>query len=106
VDLEVSQSQQTDSSNRKYKLGDPKSVGFANLSANIASTLQAGCFLGCFIASWVSDRFGRRTALIWAGNVTIVGCIIQSASLGSLASMYVGRYVFPFPNTFPHPSLN
>ncbi|KAF2792329.1 general substrate transporter [Melanomma pulvis-pyrius CBS 109.77] len=77
----------------EYHLGDPASVGFANLSANIASTLQAGCFLGCFVASWIADRWGRRTSLITNGFITIVGCIIQSCSFGNIGSMYFGRFV-------------
>lgn len=78
---------------RKYGLDKLDKVGKADLSANIASTLQAGCFLGCFIASWLADKWGRKIALIINGLITIVGCIIQSVSMGSLPSMYVGRYV-------------
>ncbi|KAF2270887.1 general substrate transporter [Lojkania enalia] len=77
----------------KYGLTGLDDVGQADLSANIASTLQAGCFLGCFTASWIADRWGRRTSLIANGLITIIGCIIQSASMGSIASMYVGRFV-------------
>ncbi|KAF2275848.1 general substrate transporter [Westerdykella ornata] len=78
---------------RKYGLSGLSKAQKYDLSANIASTLQAGCFLGCFIASWVADRWGRKTSLIFNGLVTIVGCIIQSVSFGSIASMYVGRFV-------------
>ncbi|KAK3217563.1 hypothetical protein GRF29_1g3401614 [Pseudopithomyces chartarum] len=65
----------------------------ANLSANIASTLQAGCFFGCFLASWMADKYGRKAALVVNGFITIVGCVIQSCSFGSIASMYVGRCI-------------
>ncbi|KAF2202590.1 general substrate transporter [Delitschia confertaspora ATCC 74209] len=78
---------------KKYGLDKLNDVGRANLSANIASTLQAGCFLGCFIASWVADKAGRRTSLIMNGLITIVGVILQAASMGSIACMYVGRFV-------------
>jgi MFS family permease len=80
---------------RKYGLDKLNKAQEADLGANIASTLQAGCFLGCFIASWIADRWGRKTSLIFNGLITIVGCIIQSVSMGSIASMYVGRYVSP-----------
>lgn len=82
-----------DKGNRKYGLDKLSKPAEADLGANIASTLQAGCFLGCFVASYVSDRWGRKFALIMNGWITIIGCLIQSVSFGSLASMYVGRYV-------------
>ncbi|KAF2007305.1 general substrate transporter [Amniculicola lignicola CBS 123094] len=81
---------------KKYGLDKLNAKAQADLSQNIASTLQAGCFFGCFLASWVSDRWGRRTSLIAMGLITIVGCIIQSASSGSLPSMYIGRLVAGF----------
>ena len=65
----------------------------ADLGSNIASTLQAGCFFGCFLTSWIADKWGRKTALIFNGLLTMVGVIIQTCSFGSLPSMYVGRYV-------------
>ncbi|KAF2110021.1 general substrate transporter [Lophiotrema nucula] len=77
----------------KYGLTPLSKTARADLSANIASTLQAGCFLGCFIASWVADRWGRKIALVMNGMITCVGCIIQACSFGSIASMYVGRFV-------------
>ncbi|KAJ4366604.1 hypothetical protein N0V95_000105 [Ascochyta clinopodiicola] len=78
---------------KKYHL-DTKSVkARADLSANIASTLQAGCFIGCFIASWMADKYGRKWTLQFAGLVTIVGCIIQAAASGSIEAMYIGRLV-------------
>jgi MFS family permease len=83
----------TDHSRSKYNISNLDKVGKANLNANIASTLQAGCFAGCFIASWVADRWGRKTALQIAGLVTIVGCIIQAVAMGEIAAMYVGRFI-------------
>lgn len=76
---------------RKYGIKHLDKVAKADLSSNIASTLQAGCFVGCFIASWLADRYGRKWALQCAGLVTIVGCVIQAAASGSLAAMYIGR---------------
>ncbi|KAI5374220.1 hypothetical protein J4E82_007072 [Alternaria postmessia] len=77
----------------KYDITNLDKVGKANLNANIASTLQAGCFAGCFVASWFADRWGRKMALQVAGLVTIVGCVIQAVAMGSLEAMYVGRFV-------------
>lgn len=67
----------------------------ADLEQNIVSTLQAGCFLACFFTGWAADRFGRRLALVGAGVLTIAGVVFQAASAarGTLAVMYVGRFV-------------
>lgn len=85
--------QETNGFSRKYKIDKLDKVGKANLNANIASTLQAGCFVGCFIASWAADKWGRKIALQASGLVTIVGCIIQAVAMGHLEAMYIGRYV-------------
>lgn len=68
-------------------------VGKANLNANIVSTLQAGCFVGAIGAIWFCDKLGRRMALLCAAIVTIIGCVMQAASEGHIAVMYIGRYV-------------
>ncbi|KAK4126316.1 putative sugar transporter protein [Parathielavia appendiculata] len=67
----------------------------ADMSQNIASTLQAGCFAACFVTPWLTDRWGRRWALIATGLVTLVGVVFQTASTanGTLAVMYVGRFI-------------
>jgi MFS family permease len=54
----------------------------ANLSSNIVSTLQAGCFLGALVAYYIADKFGRRPSLLAAGITAILGIIIQTASDG------------------------
>ena len=43
----------------------------------------------------MTDKWGRRWALIGTGAVTTVGAILQagSAGKGSLGAMYVGRFV-------------
>ncbi|KAL2264599.1 hypothetical protein VTJ83DRAFT_7109 [Remersonia thermophila] len=67
----------------------------ADMSQNIASTLQAGCFAACFITPWITDRWGRRWALILTGAITTVGVVFQTGSVasGDLAVMYVGRFI-------------
>lgn len=76
----------------KYGLQTLDKVGQANLSANIVSTLQAGCFFGALIASPIAERWGRRLSLIGAALVGIVGVIMQTAASGHLEAMYIGRY--------------
>ncbi|KAF3004290.1 hypothetical protein E8E13_008601 [Curvularia kusanoi] len=77
----------------KYDLKNKSKQERADLGANIASTLQAGCFLGCFIGSWMADKYGRKWALQFAGLITIIGCVIQASASGSIAAMYIGRLV-------------
>ncbi|KAF4534912.1 Quinate permease [Lasiodiplodia theobromae] len=77
----------------EYGLSHLDKTGLADLSANIVSTLQAGCFAACFITSWLADKFGRRAALLLAAVVAIVGCIMQAAGEGHLAVMYIGRFI-------------
>ncbi|KAL2022106.1 hypothetical protein VTK56DRAFT_6150 [Thermocarpiscus australiensis] len=76
-----------------YKLGDPKSKASANLSANIVSTLQAGCFLGSLIASPMTDRFGRKWCLIGVSMIILAGIAMQAAASGFLGPMYAGRFI-------------
>lgn len=37
-----------------------KKAQIANLTSNIVSTLQAGCFLGALLAYYIADKWGRR----------------------------------------------
>lgn len=69
---------------------------YANLSGNIVSVLQAGCFFGAAASFWLSDRFGRKSALIYADIIFLVGSLLQTCSgIGtqSLALLYVGRVI-------------
>ncbi|EJT72307.1 hypothetical protein GGTG_09173 [Gaeumannomyces tritici R3-111a-1] len=73
----------------------------ANLSANIVSTSQAGCFIGALLAAQTADRWGRRPVLIWAaGGISIIGVILQATASGHLAPMYIGRFVSGFGTGF------
>ncbi|EAU36194.1 conserved hypothetical protein [Aspergillus terreus NIH2624] len=80
----------------KYGLDTRGKVAQANLSANIVSTLQAGCFFGALIASAVADKWGRRIGLISASLISIVGVIMQVAAEGHLEAMYIGRLINGF----------
>lgn len=79
----------------QYGYADKSAADKANITQNIVSTLQAGCFAACFITGWAADRFGRRASLIFTGLLTIVGVVFQASSSahGSLAVMYVGRFI-------------
>lgn len=75
----------------KYGLTGLSKTAQANLSANIVSTLQAGCFFGALLASPAADRYGRRYALIGAAALGIIGVVMQTAAAGHLEAMYIGR---------------
>lgn len=78
---------------------DKDSKDFANLQGNIVSVLQAGCFFGAMSSFYVSDRFGRKMALIVADIIFIVGSIVQTlCAIGttSLTQLYIGRVIGGF----------
>ncbi|KAJ9645765.1 hypothetical protein H2201_003652 [Coniosporium apollinis] len=78
---------------------DKKSKDFANLQGNIVSVLQAGCFFGAMSSFYVSDKFGRKTALIIADAIFIIGSTIQTCcGIGntSLIPLYIGRFIGGF----------
>ena len=59
------------------------------------STLQAGCFVGALAAYWFADRIGRKPSLCWSALFALIGTVLQAASSGYLACLYVGRFAFP-----------
>merc|ERR1712230_282728 len=64
----------------------------ADIVSNVVSTLQAGCFLGALIAFYIADKWGRRPSLLSAASMAIFGIVIQTASSGEIAALYVGRF--------------
>ncbi|KAG7118864.1 Quinate permease like protein [Verticillium longisporum] len=80
---------------KRFGYFDSSKAHKTNQDQNIVSTLQAGCFAACFVTPWLADRYGRRLCLIVVGIITTVGVIFQAASAaqGTLALMFVGRFV-------------
>jgi MFS family permease len=78
-----------------YGLEDASKVTQANLSANIVSTLQAGCFFGALFASPIAEKWGRKKALLSAAVVAVLGIVMQCSASGHLEAMYIGRYEHP-----------
>lgn len=68
-------------------------IADANLSANIVSVMQAGAFFGALGANPVADKFGRKPGLLTAAVLAAIGGLMQAASSGSLACLYVGRAI-------------
>jgi MFS family permease len=81
---------------KEFRLDGLGKVESANLSANIVSALQAGCFLGAILAWPLADSIGRRTALITAAVIATAGTAMQAASSGYLQAVYAGRYISPW----------
>lgn len=79
---------------------DSESSAYANLSGNIVSVLQAGCFFGAMSSFYLSEKLGRKMTLLLADAIFIVGSLIQTlCALGSghdLAQLYVGRVIGGF----------
>ncbi|KAF7939367.1 uncharacterized protein EAE97_007447 [Botrytis byssoidea] len=75
------------------------SSNYANVSGNIVSVLQGGCFFGAMSSFYISDVFGRKKALFVADFIFLVGSIIQTTSgIGttSLGQLYAGRFIGGF----------
>ncbi|KAJ5834369.1 General substrate transporter [Penicillium robsamsonii] len=81
---------------KTYGLENISKVAAANLSANIVSTLQAGCFFGALVASPIAEKWGRRMALIGAAVVAVLGIFMQTAASGHIEVMYIGRLITGF----------
>nr|OQO19490.1 hypothetical protein B0A51_11536 [Rachicladosporium sp. CCFEE 5018] len=76
-----------------YGLSKLIGVPLADLTANIVTTLQCGCFVGALSAGFFADRYGRRLSLMAAAIFAIVGTIMQAAASGEIAVIYVGRFI-------------
>ncbi|KAJ2890551.1 sugar transporter [Zalerion maritima] len=58
----------------------------------ITASMSAGSFIGALVAGFLSDRWGRRGALMLASGVWIVGAVLQ-CSAQNVAHLCVGRVV-------------
>ena len=63
---------------------DPSHIGL------ITTIIFVGGFIGAFPASPISDRFGRKPALLIGSLFTLVGTVIQTSAFG-YAQFMVGR---------------
>ncbi|KAL5312883.1 hypothetical protein ACEPPN_019309 [Leptodophora sp. 'Broadleaf-Isolate-01'] len=78
---------------KDFGLENAKKTTLNAFSANIVSLLQAGCFFGALAAAPLGDKFGRKITLILTGIIFCIGSIMQVASMGNIAVMFVGRAV-------------
>lgn len=54
---------------------------------------QLGAFVACFLAWPLTDRLGRRQALMISSLVFCIGAVIQTVNTHSLTAFYVARVV-------------
>jgi len=47
----------------------------------IVASMPAGSFLGALLVTQLADRIGRKTTVILAGMVWVIGSILQCASV-------------------------
>ncbi|TEA17311.1 Quinate permease [Colletotrichum sidae] len=61
------------------------------ISSNITSAFQAGALGGALMCFFITERVGRKWALIISNLVFIAGAVPMVAATNDLASMYAGR---------------
>ena len=66
----------------------------ATTGLNTASVFIGG-FFGPLFSGVITDRFGRRPAILWGSVITIVGVILQTAAQ-NIAMFVVARIVLGF----------
>ena len=79
-----------DSFRDDYRYG---AAGATRASSLSVSLQQLGAFVACFLAWPLTDRLGRKKALMLASLVFIVGVIIQTVNTHSLTAFYIARVI-------------
>ena len=64
----------------------------SNLQGGITASMSAGSFVGAIGAGFVSDRLGRRKALMIACAIWVVGIVVQCSSQ-NVAQLIAGRVI-------------
>lgn len=68
-------------------------AGATRVASLAVGLQQLGAFVACFLAWPLTDRLGRRKALMMSSLVFCVGALIQTVNTHSLAAFYVARVV-------------
>lgn len=63
------------------------------VSALAVGLQQLGAFVACFLAWPLTDRVGRRRALMLASVVFCIGAVLQTVNTHSLVAFYIARVV-------------
>ncbi|OQD86663.1 hypothetical protein PENANT_c007G06000 [Penicillium antarcticum] len=64
-----------------------------SISAIAVGIQQAGAFAGCFLIWPVTNRLGRRAAMMISSAIFCVGVILETIDTHSLSAFYVGRVI-------------
>ncbi|BGP44069.1 hypothetical protein JCM10449v2_008126 [Rhodotorula kratochvilovae] len=80
---------------KEFDLAKLSSKEFANISANIVSTYQGGCFFGSLLGYPVGQILGRRMGLLFSALIFCLGAGVMLAADGArgLGPIYGGRIV-------------
>lgn len=75
-----------------------RDYGYSSAEATRVDSLavglqQLGAFVACFLAWPLTDRLGRKKALMIASLVFCIGALIQTANTHSLAAFFVARVI-------------
>jgi sugar porter (SP) family MFS transporter len=63
------------------------------IQGNCVALLQAGCFFGVITMAFITDKLGRKKAIIGASIIFCIGGVLQTAASGILGLFYAGRVV-------------
>ncbi|KFY50014.1 hypothetical protein V496_09671 [Pseudogymnoascus sp. VKM F-4515 (FW-2607)] len=84
---------------------------FSNPSASILGAINAiypvGKLLGLFPSTWISDRYGRKTPMLFGFFLLLIGTVLQGAAQ-NIGMMIVSRFILGFGTAFlaqPSPIL-
>ncbi|KAI1149659.1 putative MFS quinate transporter [Nemania diffusa] len=73
-----------------YRYGGGTATRTSSLSVGLQ---QLGAFVACFLAWPLTDKLGRKKALMLAAFVFIIGAIIQTINTHSLTAFYIARVI-------------
>ncbi|KAI0407274.1 putative MFS quinate transporter [Xylaria palmicola] len=73
-----------------YRYGGGAGTRTSSLSVGLQ---QLGAFVACFLAWPLTDRLGRKKALMLSSAVFTVGAIIQTINTHSLTAFYIARVI-------------
>lgn len=73
-----------------FRYGSGTATRTSSLSVGLQ---QLGAFVACFLAWPLTDKLGRKKALMLAAAVFAIGAIIQTINTHSLTAFYIARVV-------------
>jgi MFS family permease len=70
-------------------------INLTTLDTQIATSLVIiGAWIGCLVSSYPSEKYGRRTTILYNNLFFIIGATLSS--LGNLNSLFIGRFISGF----------